>query len=1515
MRKSLVAGICALLLLPSVLCVTAAWGQTLSLSDGVILRSQPNRVGLNIGSINYWDNGQVLKNLIGSNNPGFEPLTQRQIWALTSTGTATTFTDPDQWDGVPANYWAGGTFTIIQSQTGGSELGCTGTIASNTGPNYPTNTETPPVFTVSSACAASFSQGDVVVLNKKFFPTPESWWEPNPAVVLEQSGVGGIWASISGGGRLLSDTTDLCATCGTQALTMDATASGSSATATWYFDSSYSENIFVLMNGTFELSFWAKTAGGTPTLTVEVKRPSQGGFYCGSYTPALTSTWTRYSFTCTAAETASGTVPGTAQVSIRATGGSAYLDNVSFAKTSSSINNPTVLRDEVIQMLQRFYGSAASKSVFRYWFNQNGETLDNWTQPDYAHGPTASGAGYFVSPAGGGAVNLSLEDYLAICQFLNVDPYLEVPVTFTTTEASNLIEFLAGTTGSTYGARRSSLGQSAPWTQVFSKIHLAYCNECWNGSSFVGQSLASRNGTPNNEYYYDYSNRARDIFAAMRSNSSYDSAAFDLILNAQTGIAEDVAVQRSHPDSIEIQGYTYAAVTDYSSDAALWGPAFVEPYARAVSAGDTTGFYSSVHDYQALNACGASGTATCNVNIYEWGQGTLQGTIDQTHLDYINAGAGEGVVMALQPLLNMQYYGILPQAYFSLTEYLNGAIISGETAKLWGNVVDMGGATNNVRPPFLTLSLINQSIIGQMFSCPINNNLTYNFAGSNNGTKDSGTAALTNVPYLYAFCFENGTQRSLVLINTDLTNNHTLSLSGSNPPTGTVTQRQFAPASLNEMNEAPTGTATNSTQATVSVTTSSLSSPTSITLPPYSVTALDYTAAGLAVVATPTFSQSSGTYVGPQSIAISDATVGATIYYTTDGSTPTTSSNVYTGPITVTASGTIRAIAAESDLANSAVASATYTISNILPAPTFNLASGSYIGPQIVTISDSIAGTTIYYTTDGSTPTTASAVYSSSITVSASGTVRALATKTGYTNSAIGSVTYTITPATNYINYPSGGFTASSLSLNYGAAVSNGVLLLTDQYGGENRSAWFSSPVPVQSFVTDFTFEQLNATADGMTFTIQNQGQGALGYPGSGLGYQSITPSVAIKFDLYNNAGEGSNSTGIYTNGAVPTVPAVDLGSTGVNLHSGNLMHAHLVYDGTNLTMTLTDTVTNATATEVFPVDIPTVVGASTAYVGFTAGTGGSGATQNVLSWSYAVPLPTVATPTFSPAGGTYTTAQSVTLSDATSGAAIYYTTDGTTPTTSSTQYTGPVTVSSTKTIKAIGVKSGYANSAIASATYTINPYTTYVNYPSNGFSASTLELNYGAAVTSTGILRLTDGYGGENRSAWFSSPVPVSKFSTDFTFQQSNATADGMTFTIQQPGAGALGAPGSGLGYQGIGQSVAIKFDIYDNAGEGNDSTGLYTNGVIPTLPSIDLSSTGLDLRSGHLMHAHLEYDGTNLTMALTDTVTNVTVNETFTVNIPTVVGGSTAWVGFTGATGGLAATQDVLSWSYAAQ
>src|SRR2546427_6085410 len=127
-------------------------------------------------------------------------------------------------------------------------------------------------------------------------------------------------------------------------------------------------------------------------------------------------------------------------------------------------------------------------------------------------------------------------------------------------------------------------------------------------------------------------------------------------------------------------------------------------------------------------------------------------------------------------------------------------------------------------------------------------------------------------------------------------------------------------------------------------------------------------------VATPTFSPGGGTYTGSVTVSISDATSGATIHYTTDGSTPTTSSPVYGGALTFTQTTTLKAMGAASGMTDSAVASATYTIQQQqqVATPTFSPGGGTYTGSVTVSIRDATSGATIDYTTDGSTPTTPS---------------------------------------------------------------------------------------------------------------------------------------------------------------------------------------------------------------------------------------------------------------------------------------------------------------------------------------------------------------------------------------------------------------------------------------------------------------------------------------------------------------------------------------------------------------
>jgi outer membrane protein OmpA-like peptidoglycan-associated protein len=85
-----------------------------------------------------------------------------------------------------------------------------------------------------------------------------------------------------------------------------------------------------------------------------------------------------------------------------------------------------------------------------------------------------------------------------------------------------------------------------------------------------------------------------------------------------------------------------------------------------------------------------------------------------------------------------------------------------------------------------------------------------------------------------------------------------------------------------------------------------------------------------APVAAAAFDPAPGTFASPQSVALYTTTPGAVIRYTTDGSAPTTASPVYTGPIPVTGTTTVTAIAMAEGIPHSDVSSATYTI---LPPP------------------------------------------------------------------------------------------------------------------------------------------------------------------------------------------------------------------------------------------------------------------------------------------------------------------------------------------------------------------------------------------------------------------------------------------------------------------------------------------------------------------------------------------------------------------------------------------------------
>ena len=273
---------------------------------------------------------------------------------------------------------------------------------------------------------------------------------------------------------------------------------------------------------------------------------------------------------------------------------------------------------------------------------------------------------------------------------------------------------------------------------------------------------------------------------------------------------------------------------------------------------------------------------------------------------------------------------------------------------------------------------------------------------------------------------------------------------------------------------------------------------------------------------TPSFSGGTGTYDNDESVAIT-ADAGDTVCYTTDGSTPTattpgTCSNgsTYSSPVSITSTGTtLQAIATKADTSNSAVQSATYTLTVgvLFDSP----GAGSYVGTQSVTLS--VAGTTgatIHYTTDGSAVTCSSATYSGAFNVSSTETVKAIACKTNYNSDTAISDLYTIIQFPSVTTDAADTVTTSSANLN-------GTISDTGGETGAGTDYGFA-------YGTDSTLSSVIATSSLGTYS----GTGTFSY-----GASSLSPSTTYYYRAYvtNSAGTAYGSISNFTTDSAPPPP------------------------------------------------------------------------------------------------------------------------------------------------------------------------------------------------------------------------------------------------------------------------------------------------------------------------------------------------------------------------------------------
>jgi hypothetical protein len=217
--------------------------------------------------------------------------------------------------------------------------------------------------------------------------------------------------------------------------------------------------------------------------------------------------------------------------------------------------------------------------------------------------------------------------------------------------------------------------------------------------------------------------------------------------------------------------------------------------------------------------------------------------------------------------------------------------------------------------------------------------------------------------------------------------------------------------------------------------------------------------------------------------------------------------------------------------------------------------------------------------------------------------------------------------------------------------------------------------------------------------------------------------------------------------------------------------------------------------------------------------------------------------------------------------------------------------------------------------------------FPNGVQSADGLQFNGSALFSSDEhIIRLNNNFS-QAGSVFTTNRVDTTHFSTTFWMRLHEGTqpnpADGYTFILQGNSPTAIGAGGGGLGYQNIPNSVAIKFDVFNNEGETDNSTGVFVNGHFPGVShgpldvNVPIDKAVVNIGDQHRKRIDINYDA--LTQILDVTITDeqhdggpTSVHQTYTIDIPSIVGSGGAYVGFGGGTGGLYSLQDVLGWVF---
>jgi|GEM_PF-1977690 hypothetical protein len=473
-------------------------------------------------------------------------------------------------------------------------------------------------------------------------------------------------------------------------------------------------------------------------------------------------------------------------------------------------------------------------------------------------------------------------------------------------------------------------------------------------------------------------------------------------------------------------------------------------------------------------------------------------------------------------------------------------------------------------------------------------------------------------------------------------------------------------------------------------------------------------------VRAPTFSLVPGSYKGVQSVTLSSATPGDTIRYTTDSTLPTPASAIYSGSLQITASETVKAIAVKAGMIQSPLSTAKYTITfDTAATPTFSPLPGTYTGSETVSIASATTGDTIRYTTNGDIPGPTSPVYSGSLLVTGNETIQAIAVKAGITTSPVSTAAYAISldTAPSPVFSLAGGPYAGPQKVAISSAPGDSIFYTTDGSAPTAVSKFYSDSVSIRATTTlqaiTVKFGLVNSKPTSATYTIPPRD--------SALNALSTSPGTFAS---------------TFLGGVRSYVDSVDQGVTSVVVTATPRTPGDvngITFNGSSSPMVILDSID--------PDTIPVQV---------------TNSNGNSLVYSIVVFHRAPAAPTFTPSSGLYTSTQTVTIASATAGAKIFYTMDGSTPSNTSSPYTGPVAVAGSSTLEAVAIGTGSVPSRIGSAAYEFDTAKAPTFSPAGGYYIGSQLVTLSSATAGAVIHYTTDGSTPTKSSPPYLGPISV---------------------------------------------------------------------------------------------------------------------------------------------------------------